>query len=274
MILLAGCSGGGGGAASPTEEGTDAPASGTPMEETETGDSMDGTPMEPMTATPEPDDDEMGDDDMSDDSDSSDLSPQDVATDEDPFAGATVFDGTTYNGSQQSSAVVRNDTANNRELIEYTDESGATSEVYSTEDYVAVRNGTTGEVEYGGNDSYIGSGIEFGAAFTALGPVFFVSVVEWEQSGTTTVDGEQATVFESDSFNETGYTESGLNFNFESSDVQSTDGRIVITSDGLIKSIDIEIETTQGTYGGDLTVTYDDITIDKPGWVDESQAPN
>jgi len=236
------------------------------MEATPTGD---GT-MAPETSTPTPGEDGDTDDDSTE---SSDVTPQSAVGDGNPFADATVVNGTAYNGSQQSSAVIRNETANNRQLFEYTDESGETSSVYATEDYVAVRNGSTGEVEYGGPDSGLGAFVAFEAMVTAYGPTLFVGVVEWEQTGTTTVDGEEALVFGSDSFNQTGYEEGDIQITFESDEVESTDGRMVITSDGQVTSVDIEIETVDGTYGGNISAEYDDITVTQPSWVDESQAP-
>ena len=269
MILLAGCSGGGGGAASPTEESeTDAPATGTPMENATSNDSMEpATPTEPTT----PDDD---DDAADDDTQSGDTNPRSVASESDPLEEATEIEGTTYNGTSEATAVIRNDTSNNRELIEYTDESGTTSEVYNTEDYVAYRNGTTGEVQYGGADSFVGGGVQFAAGFTALGPLFYVGLVEWEQTGTTTVDGEDALVYEGDSLNQTAFDEGQLTSGqFGQGEVQSVDGRIVVGSNGRVYSSNVEIETQDGTYGGDMSVSYDDITVTQPGWVDESQAP-
>ena len=259
MILLAGCSGGGGGAASPTEEGTDAPATGTSTEGTPAGDLIEGTPMEPTT----PDDDS-----------SSEPTPLSAVSSDDSLAEATEIDGTWYNGTEQTRGVTRNDTSNNRELVKYTDESGTTSAVYTTEDYVAVRNGTTGDVEYGGPDSFIGFGVSSCARFTATAPLFYVGVVEWEQSGTTTVDGEQAVVYESSSLNETTLSNSqNLDLGFEQSEVQSVDGEIVIRSDGRIDSVTIEIEAASGTYGGETSIEYDDITVSQPDWVNESEAP-
>jgi hypothetical protein len=267
MILLAGCSGGGGGAASPTEDsGTDAPATGTPTD----GSSMEATPTDgsSMEATPTPDDDSSDTD-----SQSGGGGTLVSAVSDDPFGDATVTDGTWYNGTEQSSALIRNDTDAGRELIELTRPSGTTS-LYTTDDYVAVRNGTTGEVQYGGPDSFIGAGVAFEAGFTAYGVVFYIGAVEWEQTTTTTVDGEAADVYESDSLNETALNSNrNLNLGFEQSDVQSVDGRIVIGSDGKIQSANVQIETADGTYGGDLSLEYDDITVTKPSWVDESQAP-
>ena len=241
MILLAGCSGGGGGAASPTEDSE--------MNATATG-TGNGN------------------------STSSDIAPQSAVSDNNPFSSATEIDGTWYNGSQQSSALIRNDTSNDRKLVEYTDESGTTSELYTTEDYVAVRNGTTGDVQYGGPDSFIGAGVGISGSFTAGGALFYVGVVEWEQTGTTTVDGEQATVYESDSLNETGLnTDRSISYGFDQSEVQSVDGEMVISSEGQIHSANIEIETQDGTYGGEMSVEYGDINLTKPAWVDESEAP-
>ena len=137
MILLAGCSGGGGGAASPTEDSE--------MNATATG-TGNGN------------------------STSGDVAPQSAVSDDNTFSSATEIDGTWYNGSQQSSALIRNDTSNDRKLTEYTDESGTTSELYTTEDYVAVRNGTTGDVQYGGPDSFIGPALASRVVSPPAGP--------------------------------------------------------------------------------------------------------
>jgi hypothetical protein len=182
---------------------------------------------------------------------------------------------TLYNGSDQSDVLARNDTANSRELVSLTSQSTSGS-VYTTEDYVAARNGTTGEVEYGEPDSSVGSSTEFAAGFTLIGGLFYVGLVEWEESGTTTVDGEEAIVYESDSLNETALSQnegSGTGFGFEQSEVQSVNGEFVVGQDGQVHSITVEIETPEGTYGIDMAFEYDDITISKPAWVDESEAP-
>lgn len=220
------------------------------------------TPIEPSTPA------------GGDNSESSDTTPLSAVLSDDPLEEAREVDGTTYNGTSQATAVLRNDTSNNRELIEYTDESGTTSEVYTASDYVAYRNGATGEEQYGGPDSTVGGSVQFEAAFTAIGPLFYTDLVEWEQTGTTTVNGEDALVYEGDSLNQTAFD--GGQFGagqIEQSEVQSVDGRIVVGSNGRVYSTNVEIETQDGTYGGDMSVNYDDITVTQPGWVDESQAP-
>ncbi|MDS0282064.1 DUF7537 family lipoprotein [Haloarcula onubensis] len=263
VILLAGCSGGGGGAASPTEEsGTDASASGTPTD----GGSMD-TPMEP-TSTPTADGDETDTG-----SGPGEPTPQSAAANSNPLDNATVTEATVYNGSQQTDVLIRNETAG-AELVEYTRPSTGTASLYTTDDYVAYRNGTTGNVEYGGPDSYVGTGVSISAEFTVIRALLYVDLVEWEETGTTTVDGESALVFESDSLNQTALNEDP---NFETgsqqSAVQSVDGRMVIGTDGRVHSVNVQIETPDGTIGSDVSFGYDDITVDTPGWVDESQAP-
>ena len=81
-------------------------------------------------------------------------------------------------------------------------------------------------------------------------------------------------MYESDSLNETGLnTGQGINYGFEQSEVQSVDGEMVISSEGQIHSTTIEIETQDGTYGGEMSAEYGDITLTKPAWVDESEAP-
>jgi len=234
MVLLAGCSGGGGGA-SPTETAADGTTtSATPMNATQTESASMGEQTE---STP------TDDDDSTDDSQSSDITPLSAVASSEVLANAKVADGTT-------------------------------SEVYTTEDYVAARNGSTGQVEYGEPDSFVGADVSFKAAFTAIGPFFYVGIVEWEQTGTTTVDGEEALVYESNSLNRTALnSKDNLNFNFEQDEVTSVDGRIVISSDGAIQSVTVEIEEQDGTYGGKMSLSYDDITVTQPSWVDESQAP-
>jgi len=207
---------------------------------------------------------------------SGDTSPLSAAADSSPLDNSTAVDMTLYNGSDQSDVLARNDTANSRELVSLTSQSTSGS-VYTTEDYVAARNGTTGEVEYGEPDSSVGSSTEFAAGFTLIGGLFYVGLVEWEESGTTTVDGEEAIVYESDSLNETALSQnegSGTGFGFEQSEVQSVNGEFVVGQDGQVHSITVEIETPEGTYGIDMAFEYDDITVEKPDWVDESQAPN
>jgi len=241
MILLAGCSGGGGGAASPGEESTT-----TLVNNTSEGDiQSDSTSPLASTAT------------------------------NSQLDNSTEVDMTLYNGSDQSDVLIRNDTANSREFVQLNSQSQSGS-VYTTEDYVAARNGTTGEVEYGEPDSFVGSELEFAADLGALSGLFYIGTVEWEESGTTTVDGEEAIVYESDSLNETVLSQnegSGTGFGFEQSEVQSVNGEFVVGQDGQVHSITVEIETPEGTYGIDMAFEYDDITVEKPDWVDESEAP-
>lgn len=274
MILLAGCGGGGGGAASPTEELTDTPAS-----ETSTGDSMDSTATPTMAddGSESRDDDSQSTEDDSqsteNDSVSADSSTLSSASSEDPFEDATVVNGTWYNGTEETTAVIRNDTSNDRELTELTRPSGETGTVYTTDDYVAYRNGTTGDVQYGEPDGLVGTGVTFEAGFVAIGPLLYFNFIEWETSRTV-VDGQEAVVYEGESLNETAFTDTqNFDLGFGQGDVQSVDGEIVISSDGRIYSATVEIETDEGTYGGDLSVSYDDITVTQPDWVDESQAP-
>jgi hypothetical protein len=281
LILLAGCGGGGGGTASPTEELTDTPAS-----ETSTGDSMDSTATPTMADdgpesteddSPSSDDDSQSTEDDSpsteNDSVSADSSALSSASSEDLFEDATVVNGTWYNGTEETTAVIRNDTSNDRELTELTRPSGETGTVYTTDDYVAYRNGTTGDVQYGEPDGLVGTGVTFEAAFVAIGPLLYFNFIEWETSRTV-VDGQEAVVYQGESLNETAFTDTqNFDLGFEQGDVQSVDGEIVISSDGQIYSATIEIETGEGTYGGDLSVSYDDSTVTQPDWVDESQAP-
>jgi len=238
MLLLAGCSGGG----------------------------TDGTPTNNTTAA-----DEMN---MSQPSDPSELT--NLSSGEgDAFANATRIDATLFNGTEQLRLLTENDTAAGTQLLRINTSTGGTTTLYSTGDYTALRNTTSGEVEYGGPGSNIGFGVGFLSVFILAGSAGYAGLVEWDAAGTTTVDGESAFVYESDSLNETAFDErQRLNDGFEQGDVQSTDGRMVIGPDGRIYSINVEIETADGTFGTDMSIGYDDITITKPGWVDESEAPN
>jgi len=195
---------------------------------------------------------------------------------EDPFSDATSVEATLFNGSDQITILAQNDTDAERELIELSSSEGGTNSLYTTNDYRATRNTTTGETQYGQPDGNVGAGVGFGAAFGLFASLSYVGVVEWQEGGTTSVDGDTGYVYEADSLNETVFENQvieNLNLGFEQSEVQSVDGRMVIDEGGQIRSVNVEIETPDGTYGTELSVEYDDITIDKPDWVDESEAP-
>lgn len=241
MLLLAGCSGGGGGAASPSENATGTPAN-------ESG----------------------ADIDMSQPSSPDGLLNQSSGS---GFDNATDIDLVLYNGTEQISLVSKNDTESGTKLLELTTPDSGTRTVYTTSEYVAFRNSSNGEEEYGGPDSRVGSGVSFGSALLIFGATAYTDAVQWDAAGTTTVDGEGAFVYEADSLNQTSEGQQGLNPAYEQDEVESVDGRLVIGPEGRIYDIRVEIEAPDGTYGTDMSVRYGDISITKPSWVDESQAP-
>lgn len=244
MILLAGCSGGGGGAASPSENGT-----GTPANETGADISM-SQPSSPSGLLNE--------------------SSGDGST----FDNATEIDLVLFNGTEQISLTSRNDTESGTSLLELSTPNGGTATVYTTSEYSAFRNSTTGEEEYGGPDSGVGGGVGFASAFLIFGASAYTQAVEWETAGTTTVDGEGAFVYEANSLNQSMTEDSqSLDPVYEEGEVDSVDGRLVIGPDGRIYDLNVEIEVPDGTYGTDMSVRYSDVSITKPDWVDESQAP-
>lgn len=247
MILLAGCSGGGG-TATPTDTET---GNG---DGTTTPGSADGTDSQPSAQEA--------------------LSDLNSSSSSQPFANATEIEMTLFNGSDNVSLLIQNDSAAGTELIRLSSPSGGTQTFYNTTDYAALRNTTSGEVRYSEPGGNLGFGVAFASAFLLFGGLSYVGVVEWQQGGTTSIDGGSGFVYEADSLNETALSDQqNTDLGFQQGQVQSVDGRMVVSSEGRIQSITVEIETPDGTYGTDIALSYDPVTIQKPDWVDESQAP-
>lgn len=249
MILLAGCSGGGG-TATPTD-----------TQGTETTD--DGTMN--------------GDGDVQQPNVSEALSSLNTSSDSDLFSNATELNMTFYNGSQQVGVLIQNDSATNTQLIRLSDPSSGTTTFYNTSDYAAVRNSSSGEVQYGEPGGNIGFGVAFGSALILISGVSFAGVVEWQQGGTTTVDGETAFVYEADSLNQTAVQQRNSEQNFgtdiDGDNIDSVDGEMIIGQNGQLHSLNVELTRSDETFGVDLSIDYDPVTIEQPDWVDESQAP-
>jgi hypothetical protein len=260
MILLAGCSGGGG-TASPTDTATPG--------ETADGDT---TPVETT------DGDDGADDGTDDGTDGQDTTLNaseafsNVNTSE-SFSDATEIEMTLYNGSQQSTVLVQNNTNTGQELYEINAPDTQTT-MYSTEDYAAIRNGTSGEIQYEAPDGRNASGVRFSTGFFFLGGFIYIGLIDWQEPSQTTIDGESVYVIEGNSLNQSAFDEQNFDLGFDPDNVQSVTGRTVITTDGEIRSINTEITTADETYGVDLSASTDQPSITKPDWVDESQAPN
>ncbi|MFB6188440.1 MAG: hypothetical protein ABEI57_01020 [Halapricum sp.] len=280
MVLLAGCSsGGGGGTESPTSTSVDTTAGTTPTESpvhtTSAEPPMSSTPTPDGDGTPTPDEDGTPTPGGSD-TNGSQLDARTMLSElnaSDPFRNATQMEVSLINGSQNADILVKNDTDTQTQLIRFSQSSGGTLTLYTTPDYVAFRNTTSGEIRYGKPGGTVGTGVKFVAAFGILGGISYAGIVKWDKTGTTTIDGKSALVYESDSLNHTALNnKQNTDFGFDQNDVQSVDARMVVTRDGRIQSITVRIETSQTTVGSDLTVDYDDITITQPDWVDESKA--
>jgi len=249
MVALAGCStgGDGGGETSPESTATEDMTEAGGM--TDDGESGDGT------------DSNGGSDDQA----ASGIGLEDAfSSQESAFSGSVELDMTIINGSEESTLVWRNDTE--RQFVTLTRPSGSTDVYYLTESGSAYRNSSTGETRYGSGDGRIATEAGF-TAFFALAGFAYIGVMDWEQARTTTVDGEQAVVFEADSINQSAIEDS----NFEmQGEIQSATGQMTVTADG-ISSASVRITVPRGEVGTDLTITRGGITVEQPDWVDESQ---
>lgn len=285
MVLLAGCSTGGGGTASPeatTSPGEDA-GDGTPDDS--------GMENESDLNQPEMNESDLNQSDMNESD--SDMNDSDSELDQeaqeafenfasdDSSGSATSFDGKAkftmrfQNGSQETYLRINNDTENQLYVLNDSTRSGYTTYYISPEGN-AVWNTTTGEKRYGTGDK----GIETQASFTAFA-VFagflYISIMDWEPSGTTSFDGETAYVLEADSLNQSAMQSSGDDgFNLDvDGQVGSATGRMVITQGGNIASADVDLTAGGQTSGVEInTETGDSITVDKPSWVEDSKFGN
>jgi len=310
LVVLAGCSGGGGsstateGEPTPTDTPvepkgtpTDAPADGgatptdAPGESTPTATPTPGdtptategaTPTATEGATPtataRPTPTATPTDDSDDSSD----------TEEDPLRNGSVSSGgsssfldnatmievSIRNSSGQNvDFLLKNDTDADRALIQLTRSTVGTTTYYLTEEYNAMYNETTGEILYGQGDQ----GIELRAGFTAFYafiPLSYVGVMNWSVTDIRAVDGQERYVYESNSINQTALDQS----DFQSSgEIQSAEGRMVVTEDVLFPQISINLTYvneagTTAEVSVSMTMTDDDVTVEVPDWFDESEA--
>ncbi|MBX0305047.1 DUF7537 family lipoprotein [Haloarcula salinisoli] len=157
----------------------------------------------------------------------------------------------------------RNDTKSQLYEISTTNQSGKTI-YYVHNGTDAKRNTTTGETTYGEQRF---------ASFVLFVPSIYVStfeVMEWETAGTTTVDGEPRYVLESSSINDTAAERQ--NSSFRSSNT-TVDARVTVDSDGIIRSGQMNISTTEDSATMTFTLdTSESITVTQPDWYDEAEA--
>lgn len=289
MIVLAGCSGGGNGGGETDADETETPEVTADTTTDDPGDGMDGSDEgsddsdaddsgdggDGMDGSDGDSDSSDGDDSDSSDSDGSDDSDSDQGTSDielsqalntsaqGPFSGSVELDMTLINGSREQQFVWRNDTQ--RQLIRL-DTGGATDTYYLSDQGAAYRNSSTGETRYGGPDGMLATEAGF-SAFIALAGFSYVGILEWDRTGTTTVNGQQAVTFESDSVNRTAIDENDFSVD---GDIESATGEMTVTENG-IQSASVRITGGGMEAGVDLTITRGDVTVEAPDWVDESQ---
>lgn len=156
-----------------------------------------------------------------------------------------------------------------QQLYEISDAQGVTKTYYVDGDSAAVRNATTGEVRYGNGTSAIAARANrnLAVAATAINPLQYL---EWEATGTTTVDGTTHYVFEADSINATALDDPALTISPEN--VTTASGRLVVGTDGIAHEGRVSIETDE-TRAVEFTLdTRTDVEMTAPSWYDESQA--
>ncbi|MDS0259456.1 hypothetical protein NDI56_08630 [Haloarcula sp. S1CR25-12] len=133
----------------------------------------------------------------------------------------------------------------------------------------AARNESSGEVRYSNATNRVGGEAYFSTLYAGIS-LNYIPILEWEVTGTTTVDGETHYVLESNAVNETVLQRPSSSLSAEN--VDSADGRLVAGADGVIHSGSVTIDGNK-----DIAVTFsmskdEGMDVTAPGWYDESQA--
>jgi len=166
---------------------------------------------------------------------------------------------------------LRNDSEQTLLEIDEASQDGKSTYYITEDDTYAKRNTSSGEVTYGDSES----AVAFEAGFSLLVPAIYVDylgLMQWETGGTTTIDGEEAYVFESDAINQTALQESSYNAP-ALENATSASARLVVGPDGVMHEASIETESPNGG----AMITYDlstdsDIDVTQPSWFDQSEA--
>jgi len=169
--------------------------------------------------------------------------------------------------SESGSLSYQNDTEQQR--YELGDSGGTTSVYYVDGERAAVRNATTGEVRYSNATNNLASRARFTLLFASFS-IGAVEYVEWEATGTTSVDGETHYVFEADSPNMTAINQTGSVISPDN--VTAVNGRLVVGTDGIIHEGRVSIEADETTTARFSLDTSGDVAVTPPSWYDESQA--
>lgn len=159
---------------------------------------------------------------------------------------------------------LRNDTQQQEYVLNSSDRQVS---YYVDGESAAVRNDTTGEVRYSNQTNALRSEAT-GTGIYAVVSISAINALEWEATGTTTVHGEQHYVLESTGINQTALEQSSLS----ADGVTSTDGRLVVGTDGIIHDGTVNIDGETAVSVSFSTRTGDSIAVDAPSWYDESAA--
>jgi hypothetical protein len=184
------------------------------------------------------------------------------------FTGHSAFEMVIKNGSQNLTYSFTNDTE--RQLYELDNSERGVTSYYVTNGTDGVRNTTTGEIRYGEGDSSIQTSARF-TVFLALAGTNYIKILDWDVTGTKTIDGETYYVLESSSLNESALNSADSDFGISPSEVTAVDGSLTVSEDGVIRTGSVLIESADNT----IEITYslrtgDGITVSEPGWFDDS----
>ncbi|MBX0287380.1 DUF7537 family lipoprotein [Haloarcula salinisoli] len=283
MVALAGCSTGDTGSTPTTEMGDDQTETGTDtMSDTTPSEEM-GTESGTETDTGDDGDMDTGDDNSTTTGDGFNSLPgvsNGEVTNTSALVNASgdqVFDSPTdfeLSGPATEGRftfTLRNDSEQTLMVINETSTSSKL-EYYITEDETyAKRNTTSGEISYGNNES----SLSFETRIRFLIPVMYIDylgLMEWETAGTTTVDGEEAYVFESSAINQTALQESDYNAP-ALENATAASGRLVVGPDGVMHDASIETESPEGGATMRYNLSTDASTdVTQPSWFDEAEA--
>jgi hypothetical protein len=195
------------------------------------------------------------------------------------LSGATYLSNFTIENSTRGTSTIsiRNGTDSLRGTVALP-ASNLRNDYYVSTDVSGVQNRTTGEVKYGSGPT----SVQYEAALVvgylgSLGPQF-ATAADWHAIGSQTVDGQDQVVFAA---NDLALSEdSSLTLVSADETASDVDGRMVVSSDGVIQRIHLEwtAERSDGsTY--DQAITYSlsqvgSVSVTEPGWLADAPKLN
>jgi len=146
------------------------------------------------------------------------------------------------------------------------------NDYYLSSTEAGVRNQTADRVKYGNGPT----SVQFEAGFLvgffgAFGPQF-AGAAEWHAVGSQTVDGEDQVVFTAEDL--VASDETDLNIVSPDENARDVEGRMVVSSDGLIRSIELTWTTERAdgtTYREGIEYSLSnvgEVTVDRPTWLE------